>query len=208
MWPGVSKGLFYGGASLSWNDELRCLQCSRLLWNHHPDLGIDPEIHHRARKLTRAREHRHRQAEHASGYGFAVISTARFSPRVTVEDSRNGIQERMGQKVEAEPVKLITAIVKPFTSTTSRRASRTRGAGMTIPVKSRDTDGRRATRRVYRGARILEWISYRRFGSKVVVEIPLSTRSWTSIVEAARRQDRRRQGVGESGRPHRAGAHR
>ncbi|AMC60643.1 putative ammonium-transport integral membrane protein AMT [Mycobacterium tuberculosis] len=44
------------------------------------------------------------EAEHAeSGYDFAVASGSVLPPRVTVEDSRNGIQERIGQKVEAEP---------------------------------------------------------------------------------------------------------
>lgn len=77
-------------------------------------------------------------------------------------------------------MKLITAIVKPFTLDDVKTSLEDAGVlGMTVS-EIRDTDGRRATRRFTAGPNT-RWISYRRFGSRSLLTIPLSTRSWTAL---------------------------
>lgn len=102
---GVSKGLFYGGGFAQL--ERQALgACSVLVYS-----GIITLILALILKFTIGLRLDAEQestgideAEHAeSGYDFAVASGSVLPPRVTVEDSRNGIQERIGQKVEAEP---------------------------------------------------------------------------------------------------------
>ncbi len=90
-------------------------------------------------------------------------------------------------------MKLITAIVKPFTLDDVKTSLEDAGVlGMT--VNPGDTTARRAAQ-VYRGA---EYSSgFRTEGSdRVAVDFHCHLRSWTALSRAAHRQDRRRQGIG------------
>jgi ammonium transporter, Amt family len=101
---GVSKGLFYGGgwaqlerqaigafSVLIYSGVVTLILALILKYTIGLRLGAEEES-------TGIDE-----AEHAeSGYDFAAVGTSVLPPRVTVEDSRNGLEERADDKVEAE----------------------------------------------------------------------------------------------------------
>lgn len=77
-------------------------------------------------------------------------------------------------------MKLITAIVKPFTLDDVKTSLEDAGVlGMTVS-EIQGYGRQKGHTEVYRGAEYW-WISYRRFGSRSLLTIPLSTRSWTAL---------------------------
>ncbi|QUR66907.1 ammonium transporter [Mycobacterium spongiae] len=102
---GVSKGLFYGGGFAQLERQAIgafsvLLYCGvvtlilALLLKYTFGLRLDAE-----KESTGVDE-----AEHAeSGYDFAVASGSVLPPRGSVADARNGLDERVGARVEVEP---------------------------------------------------------------------------------------------------------
>lgn len=77
-------------------------------------------------------------------------------------------------------MKLITAIVKPFTLDDVKTSLEDAGVlGMTVS-EIQGYGRQKGHTEVYRGAEY-SVISYRRFGSRSLLTIPLSTRSWTAL---------------------------
>ncbi|AMC65282.1 nitrogen regulatory protein P-II [Mycobacterium tuberculosis] len=77
-------------------------------------------------------------------------------------------------------MKLITAIVKPFTLDDVKTSLEDAGVlGMTVS-EIQGYGRQKGHTEVYRGPNT-RWISYRRFGSRSLLTIPLSTRSWTAL---------------------------
>ena len=101
---GVSKGLFYGGG---WDQLERqavgafsvliysgvVTLILALILKYTIGLRLSPEAE--AAGID--------ESEHAeSGYDFAVVTGSVLPPRAEVEDTRNGLEETVGEKVEAE----------------------------------------------------------------------------------------------------------
>lgn len=104
-------------------------------------------------------------------------------------------------------MKLITAIVKPFTLDDVKTSLEDAGVlGMTVS-EIQGYGRQKGHTEVYRGAEYsVDFVPKVRI--EVVVDDSIVDKVVDSIPGGAHRQDRRRQGVGESGRHHRAGAHR
>jgi ammonium transporter, Amt family len=103
---GVSKGLFYGGgfaqlerqavgafSVLIYSATLTLIIALVLKYTIGLRLGVEEEVSGID------------EAEHAeSGYDFAVATGSVLPPRVTMEDTPNGQEELVGEKLEAEQV--------------------------------------------------------------------------------------------------------
>lgn len=185
---GVSKGLFYGGGFAQL--ERQALgACSVLVYS-----GIITLILALILKFTIGLRLDAEQestgideAEHAeSGYDFAVASGSVLPPRVTVEDSRNGIQEpyRPESGGGAE-MKLITAIVKPFTLDDVKTSLEDAGVlGMTVS-EIQGYGRQKGHTEVYRGAEYsVDFVPKVRI--EVVVDDSIVDKVVDSIVRAAR----------------------
>lgn len=102
---GVSKGLFYGGGFAQLERQAVgafsvLIYCGvvtlilALILKYTIGLRLDAEQESSGID----------EAEHAeSGYDFAVVSGSVLPPRVSLEDSRNGLEGRVGEKLEVEP---------------------------------------------------------------------------------------------------------